>query len=85
MNTTTSVISTDSFVEDSSKRKRQIINVIYGATGEAFNKIDAEYGDLIEHCIKNNYNDRCIMGAVMERLWRNHCLDVDISDDLEEV
>ena len=75
--TVLSVLSTNDFIEDNTVQRKLIINSIYVATGMPYNRVDKEFGDLIDHCLKNHYNDRCTMGAVMARLWQNYVADND--------
>ena len=71
-----SVLDTNSYIEDITEHRKQIINVLYGATGLPFNRIYNEYGDLINHAIKNHYTDRQLFGAIIGQMWANH-LDLD--------
>ena len=75
-----SVLNTTDFIEDITVHRKMIINSIYVATGMPYNRVDAEFGDLIDHCLKNHYNDRCTMGAVLARLWENYVAENDETD-----
>jgi len=66
-----SVLNTHDFIEDNTVARRRIINAIYVATGMPYNRVDNEFGDIIDHGLKNHYTDLQAMSAVMARLWKN--------------
>ena len=60
------------------KRRYALMNILYASTGIPFNALDKEIGNLMDYCLEHKYNDRCALGALFTRLWKNHC------DGLEE-
>lgn len=57
------------------KRRYNILNIMYAATGIPFNSLDGEIGPTINYCIGHDYSDRCVLGACFALLWNNHLID----------